>query len=379
MPIRLKEPNRSTPLNHGALRRVGRLAAVGGFAGAVLAVAAAAHATEPGPCRTVVAAEFADSPRRGDAPPRRPEINLTTPGRYCLAEDVRQEKLLDYRGRELAARGGDAIVLVGADDVTLDLAQHTVANGRVPGYTLVRQDRHIPGRSQSHWFTGTVVRNGRLLSPGSTGIGIRLVSAQRYGPRGFGEPAVGAPGQALEQLFADTRHRLEQLDIAAGHRAVLMDGRGNVIRDSRIVVDGYTAIVAQGPGTVIEDNLIEVRADLSGLTGEERGDEAARPFAIRLIQADGAVVRNNRIRMLGSGVPLAAAIELVASRGVTVTGNQMEGFLAAVRGDSASGHEASGNRLRPCGLRGARFTAPAGDATADPVAAAPGAVGIACH
>lgn len=358
MPIRLKEPNRSTPLNHGALRRVGRLAAVGGFAGAVLAIAAAAHATEPGPCRTVVAAEFADSPRRGDAPPRRPEINLTTPGRYCLAEDVRQEKLLDYRGRELAARGGDAIVLVGADDVTLDLAQHTVANGRVPGYTLVRQDRHIPGRSQSHWFTGTVVRNGRLLSPGSTGIGIRLVSAQRYGPRGFGEPAVGAPGQALEQLFADTRHRLEQLDIAAGHRAVLMDGRGNVIRDSRIVVDGYTAIVAQGPGVVIEDNLIEVRGDLSGLSAHERAADGAHPFVIRLIQADGAVVRNNRVRLTGGTPPLAAAIELTASRAVTLEENRLDGFARAVQADTRSDYMASANLVRPCWPRGTRLVAP---------------------
>lgn len=318
----------------------------------------AAAASGESVCTSVLAGEFADAPRSSAAPPRRPELNLAASGRYCLEEDVRQEKLLDHRGRELAARGGDAIVLVGADDIHLDLGGHTVANAREPGYTLVRHDRHVPGRVQSHWFAGTVVRNGYLVSPGGAGTAIRLVSAQRYAPQGFGEPAALVPGQSLDDVFRRTRHRLEHLTIAAGRRAILIDGRDNVIRHNRIVVDGYTAIVAQGPGVVIEDNLIEVRGDLSGLSAQERAADGAHPFVIRLIQADGAVVRNNRVRLTGGTPPLAAAIELTASRAVTLEENRLDGFARAVQADTRSDYMASANLVRPCWPRGTRLVAP---------------------
>src|SRR5690606_26291091 len=183
-------------------------------------------------------------------------------------------------------------------------------------------------------------------------------SAQRYGPRGFGEPAALAPGQSLAEVFRQTRHRLEHLTIDAGRRAILIDGRDNVIRHNRIVVDGYTAIVAQGPGIVIEDNLIEVRADLAGLTTHERAAEGAHPFVIRLIQADGAVVRNNRVRLVGATAPLAAAIELTASRAVTLEHNRLDGFTRAVQADSSSDYTESANQLRPCWPRRTRVVAP---------------------
>ncbi len=330
----------------------------GGLAGGAGPAGAAGAAPLSPDCTPVLAGEFADTPRSSAAPPRRPELNLVTAGHYCLAEDMRQEKLLDHRGRELAARGGDALVLIGADDVVLDLQGHTVLNARTPGYTLVRQDRHVPGRVQSHWFAGTVVRNGRLSSPGSAGTAIRLVSAQRYGPRGFGDLAALAPDQSLPDVFRRTAHRLEHLVIDAGRRAILIDGRDNVIRNNRIVVDGYTAIVAQGPGIVIEDNLIEVRGDLSALTAHEQAGDGAHPFVIRLIQADGAVVRNNRVRLRDGAAPLAAAVELVASRGVTLEGNHFDGVVRGVHADEASGYQESGDQVRPCGPRGTRTVPP---------------------
>ena len=354
----IRHPGRNWPAVIGLL-------ASAAFAAAGLPGAGRARADTGEPaCTPVLAGEFADAPRSSSAPPRRPEVNLRSAGHYCLAEDVRQAKLLDHRGRELAARGGDALVLIGADEVVLDLGGHTVANARAPGYTLVRQDRHVPGRVQSHWFAGTVVRNGHLASPGSAGTALRLVSAPRYGPRGFGDPAAFAPGQSLADVFRRTRHRLEHLVIDAGRRAILIDGQDNVIRQNRIVVDGHTAIVAQGPGVVIEDNLIEVRGDLSGYAEHERLAEEADPFVIRLIQADGAVVRNNQVRLLRGTAPLAAAVELVASRGVRLESNRVDGIARLVQADEASDYREAGNRVDPCGGRGARLTAPAEDAFA---------------
>jgi hypothetical protein len=101
-----------------------------------------------------------------------------------------------------------------------------------------------------------------------------------------------------------------------------------VIRNNRITVDAATAIVAQGPGIIIENNVIEVRNHLEALSEFDRSIDSKTPFAIRLIQADGAIVRNNEIRLLdreGRG-GLPAAIDLVSTRGALVEGNVSAGW-----------------------------------------------------
>src|SRR5690606_18813898 len=98
----------------------------------------------------------------------------------------------------------------------------------------------------------------------------------------------------------------------------------------------------------------------------EQHAEGAHPFAIRLIQADGAVVRNNRVRVLDGAAPLAAAVELIASRGVTLEDNQLDGLAGVVHADGASDYRQSGNRLRPCAARGMRLMAPAEEALGAP-------------
>lgn len=318
-------------------------------------------------CSVASIEEFGGAPRTTGAP-RRPEVHLTAGGSYCLADDIQQRKLLDPRtGHEMRTGGGDALILIGTDDIRLDLGGHTVANRRALGYTLVKHYRYEPGRRQTHWIRGTHVRNGRLLSPGSRGIGLRLTSAGMYAPDGFGALAAIPDGRTAEDVFAETAHLVEGLDIDAGHRAVLIDGKRNVIRNNRIVVDSATAIVAQGPGVVIENNVIEVRNDLSGLSDYARGVEAKLPFPIRLIQADGAIVRNNEIRLVdpaARGV-LPAAIELLHSADVLVESNRFEGVGSAVAADLASSYRESGSQLRLCGAGKPRFLPPAEAAPSD--------------
>ncbi len=312
-------------------------------------------------CIAAVAEEFGGATREAGGELRRPELNLAAPGEYCLSGDLRQGKLADPRtGIEMKTIGGDAIVLVAADDVSLDLAGHGISNERELGYTLVRHYRYQPGRGHDHAFARTRIHNGSLISPGSRGVAIRLVSAKPRGDAEFGVPAPVPAGKTAADVHVDTAHRLENLVIAAGNRAVLIEGTNNVIRDSRIAVDSATAIVAQGPGVMIENNLIEVRADLRALSDSDRSTEARTPFAIRLIQADGAIVRNNEIRLIdvtGHG-PLPAAIQLVASRDVTVEGNRMHGMQAIVTADEASSHREAGNRLEICPAGEARFLPP---------------------
>jgi hypothetical protein len=329
---------------------------------ASLALAASlAHGIAHARCVAAVATESGGAVPEAGGEGRRPELLLAAPGEYCLSGDLRQRKLADPRtGIEMKTIGGDAIVLVAADDVSLDLAGHGISNERELGYTLVRHYRYQPGRGHDHSFARTRIHSGSLNSPGSRGVAIRLVPARPRRAVEFGVPAPVPAGKTAADVHADTGHRLENLVIAAGSRAIVIEGMNNVIRNNRIAVDSATAIVAQGPGVVIENNLIEVRADLRAWSDYDRSTEARTPFPIRLIQADGAVVRNNEIRLVdvAGQAPLPAAIQLVASRDVTVAGNRMHGMQVTVTADGASSHREAGNRLETCPSGEARFPPP---------------------
>lgn len=318
-------------------------------------------------CGPVSIQEFGGALRSAGSPLRRPEIQLGAPGTYCLDQPVQQSKLMERRGRELTTIGGDGIILIGADDVSLDLGGNLVSNERSHGYTLIKHYYYEPGRRHSNWFSRTHIRNGRLLSPGSKGIGVRLIAANRYGPAGFGTLADSPMGKHLATVFLDTRHVVEGLQIEAGSRAILIDGRNNTIRNNHIIVDSATAIIAQGPGIVIEDNVIEVRNDFRDFSTYSRKQEALTPFPIRLIQADGAVIRNNRIRLVdrSTGTSLPAAIELIESRDVTVQGNHFGAIDEPVRADAVSSYSASGNESDPCPGSEPRYLAPGEAATED--------------
>ena len=263
-------------------------------------------------------------------------------------------------GQEMTTIGGDATVLIGADGVALDLGTHTISNERSLGYTLIKHYRYEPGNKHVHWFARTHIRNGRLRSPGSKGIALRLIAASLYGGNGFGSVLGVAPGKTARDAFKDTSHLIENLEIEAGHRAVLIDGQNNIIRNNHIVVDGATAIVAQGPGIVIEDNIIEVRKDFSSFSEHDRRRESMTPFPIRLIQADGAIVRNNQIRLVDRALrgSLPAAIELVESKDVSVQGNRFGGMEAPVHADAASSYRDAGNHAEGCPEGATRYLPP---------------------
>ena len=132
------------------------------------------------------------------------------------------------------------------------------------------------------------------------------------------------------------RSLVEAMTIRAGWRGVEMRGGGNVIRNSTIEVDGHTAIVLMGPETVIENNTIIVHG---------KGD--AKPFdaAIKLRDAKGAIVRNNRIVYKGLWPfgKAPAAINLLDSTDVTIEGNTVERFEKLVRSNGETQFVDNGN------------------------------------
>ena len=108
-----------------------------------------------------------------------------------------------------------------------------------------------------------------------------------------------------------------------------MTGAENVLRDSVIEVDSDTAVYLYGPGTVVENNTIIVNM--------KPARPARLPAVLKLRDADGAVIRNNRLIVRGA-VPGAdmAGINLLASRGVLIEGNRVEGIPHLLRKDDAS-------------------------------------------
>nr|WP_281416098.1 right-handed parallel beta-helix repeat-containing protein [Collimonas antrihumi] len=125
-----------------------------------------------------------------------------------------------------------------------------------------------------------------------------------------------------------SNYLIDKMTVRAGWRGITMGGGNNVLRDNTIEVDGNTAIYMYGPGSVIENNTIIIH-----------GNADATPFdaAIKLRDAQGAVVRNNRIVYKGGwlGSP-RAAINLLDSADVLIEGNTVEKFdkLIQVNGDS---------------------------------------------
>jgi hypothetical protein len=168
------------------------------------------------------------------------------------------------------------------------------------------------------------------------GVGLRLLSMGKGAGRNQGRPVALERGQQPKDHFPATADLLERLVVRGGRHAIVIDGRNNVIRDNHLVVDSSTAIVATGPGLVLEGNDIEVRGALELLPGEENP-----PYAVRLVQADGAVIRNNRIRYTGGsqGRPVLAAFQLIESREVSFGGNRLEAIGALVSADSRSSHQ----------------------------------------
>ena len=242
-----------------------------------------------------------------------------------------------------------------SDDVELDLSNHLVSNDREAGYTLLSHFNYTPSGSTYRNIRRTSIRNGTLRSPYADGIGVWLAkNSGLFLAEVLAPYRLGGRVQLVEPE-SETAHLLENLTIDATKLAILIDGRNNIIRNCRIIVDSSTAFVSRGAGLIFENNVIEVRDTLearyriAALWG--RSDPPVIDLPIHLIQADGAIVRNNRIEFAGSTARKArksipAAIELVESSDVLVEGNETRGMDAFVRDDSKSSHHGKRNEVR---------------------------------
>lgn len=266
------------------------------------------------------------------------------PGTYCLGKDLHHTDVFDLETFSTKRYTGSYILKIkeardsgspAGDYYRIDLSGHSVSAATVD----------MVGIRSSGRLRRAYVLNGRIIVPGRdvNNIGVFIPLSNKdvegfhiggtvlnYGP-GLPEyedtPFTGLQGQGKPR-YTTTNHVIENMDIRAGYRGIVIGGGNNVIRDSRIEVDGYTALYAYGPGTIIENNTIIVHG---------KGDKKQWDAAIKLRDADNAIVRNNRIQFDGSLFEKGdAAINLLDSDNVKVEGNMITGHRRAVRVNGVS-------------------------------------------
>ena len=127
---------------------------------------------------------------------------------------------------------------------------------------------------------------------------------------------------------------VEKLNIQAGYRGIVLGGGNNIIRNSTIEVDAHTAIYMYGPNPIIENNTIIIHG--KGKTNPNFKEDGIKILdgAIKLRDAKGGIIRNNRIIYKGGFLGFGkapVAINLLDSKDVLIENNTIEGFKALVR------------------------------------------------
>jgi hypothetical protein len=266
---------------------------------------------------------------------------VNRPGHYCVEKDAHHTDVFDSHSFSKKDFSGRPLLTLLGPRRASDLpgAAYTID---FCGHTLSAATMNMAGISADGELTNVRVANGKIVIPGiKTGnIGIFL----ELPVEGFALPGVAMLGGPWNPSYEDVRYTelanrrkprysttkyvVEHMDIRAGYRGIVLGGGNNVIRNSRIEVDGNTAIYVYGPGTIIENNTIIVHG---------KGERKQWDAAIKLRDADNAIVRNNRIEFDGGLLSKGeAAINLLDSDNVTIDGNTVTGHRKTVRVNGVS-------------------------------------------
>ena len=277
-----------------------------------------------------------------DAHPQELRGLVIAPGRYCLQGDITAVQRFDIHAGGFKSFGGQGLISIACSDrfpcgqggksgpFSIDLQNHN----------LIAEAENMIGVENSSGPLNVTVRNGRIRVPGrgypNRGIYLRSQNTQQMVK---GEPCtLSTPG--CEDLAASetdgkrgpvyeaTGYVIDTVDIRAGWRGVHIGGAGTVLRNSVIEVDGSVAVYQLGPGAVIENNTFIIHG---------KGERRAFDAVLKLRDAHGAIVRNNTFVFRGGIFSKApAAINLLDSSDVLVTGNRFKGFDKIVRVNGTS-------------------------------------------
>ncbi len=268
---------------------------------------------------------------------------IRAPGAYCLGGDIRRDPQFDVHAGRTLQYAGEGLLKIECAGPCGPLPKPTYLVD-LQGNALMSATQNMRGIENDGGGLDVAVRNGRIDVPGTRppniGITLRgaadgpgfLVGGVRCWPAQAAcadVPAAKADDQRPPQYKA-SNYLVEHMRIRAGWRGVQLGGGANVLRDSVIEVDSSTAAFLFGPGAVIENNIFIVHG---------KGERGAFDAALKLRDAHGAVVRNNKFIFKGGWFGKApAAINLLDSAAVVIENITFDGFDQPVRVNGASNY-----------------------------------------
>lgn len=260
-------------------------------------------------------------------------------GRHCVVHDFIQRKRIDsINGKDRGSPKYEGVLsFLEGCNVDVDLRGHLISGAPYEDTVGIA---NFNAKLQS-----LRVHHGKITSPGKFGVGI-FMAPYKFPPNGLGSlrPEDQPPMRNVKYIsdqegfkYSDpwncqpiTHYTAENLQINAGWRGIIMSGADNVVRNNFIEVDGQTAIYLYGPHPIIEGNTFIVHLD--------KRDQAPLPAILKLLDADGAIIRNNRFIVQGRGnaYKAEAAINLLASKDVMIENNSVNDVRLLVRKDEVS-------------------------------------------
>jgi hypothetical protein len=266
------------------------------------------------------------------------EVAIDSTGKFCLVQNLVQRNMWSVsEGRDFGKpKDGVVIFFDRAHDVEADLRGHLVTGEPFENVIGVR------ARERTSLIK---IRNGFIRTPGRHGVGVLMAHHKnpgRFATEPGPEDLPPIDPRSLNvpwNYLPPTQYTAENLQIESGGRGAIMSGTGNVLRNNIIEVESATAAYLYGPGSVIEGNTFIVH--------QTKGEPAATLAILKLRDAHGTVIRNNRFIVKGVFAGKAeAAINLLESKDVVIEGNTIEGAKVLVRKDAASTTVEKGNEVK---------------------------------
>jgi hypothetical protein len=255
--------------------------------------------------------------------------SVRSPGNYCLQTDLTQPNQFDIHAMTFKTTAGASLLSIRCtgNASCRQLTYRDVADIDLSGHTLDAESKDMVGIAGHAWRGGVTIHNGAIRVPGSrdTNIGIDLQSDLDPLTRPDGtrcaivEQACGASANGnAAPAYQTTRYLIDKVEVHAGVQGIRMIGNGNTVRNSVIEVDGWSGLALFGKQSLVENNTIILHA---------KGDALPSAAAIQLRDAEGSILRNNRIVFKGGRLDKAPpAIRLIDSSDVQLEGNTFEGF-----------------------------------------------------
>jgi hypothetical protein len=273
-------------------------------------------------------------------------IHIEKPGSYCLEESfgIKEFKEFDIHAGSFKYQS-PTIIGIHASNVNLDLMRNQLTSQSsrdyAQGVSISKQNNILIGNG---YLKSAAPKSIGIIHNPSGSSYISIPSDKKYLDYKTTLDVDHPQGQDVSYLdsidklppkYQDANITIDNMHIFATYRGVQLADNHNTIRNSTIEVDDNTAIYLMGQYPVIENNTIIIHSNKNGDTEtQKKYNIQIKDGAIKLRDAQGGIIRNNRIiykgGFLGFGIA-PVAINLLDSKDVLIEGNTIEGFDKLVR------------------------------------------------